>query len=722
MNCAQPDCGGTIDGDGYCDTCGVAAPRAASAVVGAPAPGPTSVQGGTQLTRRGLTSRTTASRARLGAGLVDMPQVTRRDPATAVMADPRVPEDRRHCANCDSAVGRGRGDTPGRTEGFCPQCGHPFSFTPKLVAGDLVAKQYEVAGCLAHGGLGWIYLARDRNVVDRWVVLKGLLNTGDDDARAAALAERRFLAEVEHPNIVKIYNFVEHDDDGYIVMEYVDGTSLREMLEARRAASGGAPDPLPVAQAIAYVIEILPALGHLHDLGLLFCDFKPDNVIQSGPNSVKLIDLGGVYSIESPASAIFGTSGYQAEEIAQTGPTVASDLFTVGRTLAVLCTNFRGYQSTYRYTLPDRSDVPVFAAHESFYCFLRKATAANPDDRFQSADEMGAQLLGVLREIVASESGAPAPGTSTVFTGEQRGDHDVPDGRALPALIVSADDAAAGLLATIAAGLPEATLDALRQAHDRTIEVELRVARTLIENGMSPEANRTLDEIEAGDPWEWRTNWYRGLDRLLTGDAAAASQFFDRAFREVPGELAPKLALGMAAELAGNPSEAARWYDLVSRTDPSMTSACFGLARCLFALGDREHAIAAYDRVPERSSLHVDAQVAKAEMILHGAAQTPGEVGDVLRAAGVIGGIAIGGERRVRLTALLFEAGLGAVRGVSTTPPGAPTEVLGQPLTETGMRFGLESCYRALARFSESSDERVRLVDHANRVRPRTLV
>src|SRR5207342_546867 len=125
-----------------------------------------------------------------------------------------------------------------------------------------VAGQYDVVGCLAHGGLGWIYLARDRNVSDRWVVLKGLLNSSDDDAMAAALAERRFLAEVEHPNIVKIHNFVEHAGDGYIVMEYVNGTSLRGMLKERRERNGGEPDPLPVEQAIAYIHEILPAIGH----------------------------------------------------------------------------------------------------------------------------------------------------------------------------------------------------------------------------------------------------------------------------------------------------------------------------------------------------------------------------------------------------------------------------------------------------------------------------
>ena len=93
--------------------------------------------------------------------------------------------------------------------------------------------------------MGWIYLARDRNVSDRWVVLKGLLNAGDGDAMAAALAERRFLAEVEHPNIVKIFNFVEHEGSGYIVMEYVGGRSLKQILAARREANGGEPDPLP---------------------------------------------------------------------------------------------------------------------------------------------------------------------------------------------------------------------------------------------------------------------------------------------------------------------------------------------------------------------------------------------------------------------------------------------------------------------------------------------
>jgi len=71
---------------------------------------------------------------------------------------------------------------------------------------------------------------------------------------SAAIAERRFLAEVEHPNIVKIYNFVQHKDAGYIVMEYVGGESLREVRNRHREEFGA---PLPLARAIAYILEIL---------------------------------------------------------------------------------------------------------------------------------------------------------------------------------------------------------------------------------------------------------------------------------------------------------------------------------------------------------------------------------------------------------------------------------------------------------------------------------
>ncbi|MFF5715738.1 tetratricopeptide repeat protein [Streptomyces buecherae] len=365
-------------------------------------------------------------RGRLGAGLVSVEQVPRPDPHTAVLADPEVPERKRFCSRseCGAPVGRARGARRGRTEGFCTKCGHPYSFVPKLRRGDVVHGQYEVVGCLAHGGLGWIYLAVDRAVADRWVVLKGLLDTGDEDALAVALAERRFLAEIEHANIVRIYNFVEHLDqrtgslDGYIVMEYVGGKSLKELANERRGPDGRR-DPLPVERACAYGIEALEALGHLHSRNLLYCDFKIDNAIQQG-DQLKLIDMGAVRRMGDEDSAIYGTVGYQAPEVAERGPSVASDLYTVARTLAVLTFDFQGYTTVFADSFPDPGHIEVFRRYESFYRLLTRATDPDPERRFASAQEMADQLTGVLREVVALQSGRPRPALSTLFGAETR--------------------------------------------------------------------------------------------------------------------------------------------------------------------------------------------------------------------------------------------------------------------------------------------------------------
>ena len=120
---------------------------------------------GSKITKRVRSGSQRLRSARLGAGLTRVPPAPVIDAAQAIMKNPQVPEEKRNCPNCGSPVGRSRDGQPGRAEGFCPKCGNAFSFTPKLKPGDLVANQYEVAGCLAHGGLGWIYLAKDHNVV-----------------------------------------------------------------------------------------------------------------------------------------------------------------------------------------------------------------------------------------------------------------------------------------------------------------------------------------------------------------------------------------------------------------------------------------------------------------------------------------------------------------------------------------------------------------------------
>ena len=735
MNCEQPGCGGQIL-DGYCDTCGMApspsqggsgrAPATAlvaslpgAAGPSAPIPGtgaPTVASSGA--TRRAGTGRTrTSGRRRLGAGLVEIASVPFRDPGEAVMADPMVPESRRFCGRCDEPVGRGRDGALGRTTGFCRKCGAAFSFEPKLAPGELVAGQYEVVGCLAHGGMGWVYLARDRNVSDRWVVLKGLLNAGDADATAAALAERRFLAEVEHPNIVKIFNFVEHESSGYIVMEYVGGESLKQILAVRREAHGGEPDPLPPAQAIAYILEILPALGHLHEIGLLFCDFKLDNVIHT-QHSLKLIDLGGVYRLAEPSSAIFGTVGYQAPEIATAGPSVASDLFTVARTLAVLCIDFRGYQGTFRYTLPPQNTVPLFRRYDSLYRFLLKGSAADPDDRFQSAEEMAEQCYGVLREVVADQEARPVPAASTLFTSPLRAGLDLPDWRILPRPQASSDDPNAGYLAAITATDPAQMIAQLKAAPHRTVEVELRLAAAAIDSGEFDLADASLKAVEESDPWDWRAGWFRGIADLASGSAPAARRSFAAVYAAVPGEPAPKLALALACEQSGDAAEAVRWYEIVARIDPSITSASFGLARCWLQTGERAGAIAAYERVPDTSSGYNDAQIARIRCLNSSADDSEPTLAELLAAGSILEQLSLDAEQRDRLTADLLAGALRLALGAQTPANGAT--LLGHPLVERDLRLGLERCYRALARRAGSRAELIRLVDEANRARPRT--
>ena len=208
-----------------------------------------------------------------------------------------------------------------------------------------------------------------------------------------------------------------------------------------------------MAQAIAYILEILPAIGYLHHRGLLFCDFKPDNVIQT-EEQLKLIDLGGVRGSDDAESDLYGTVGYQAPEVPHSGASVASDLYTVARTLAVLTIDFAGFQDEKRYAvrLPACKGVPVFQRYESFHRFLQKATAADPTTRFQSAGEMAEQLVGVLRQVVAIDGGSPAPAPSTLFSAELGA---APDGLPwdqLPVPAVDPSDPASGVLATLGAG------------------------------------------------------------------------------------------------------------------------------------------------------------------------------------------------------------------------------------------------------------------------------
>lgn len=724
--CKRTNCDGTIE-DGYCNVCGHAEVKGLGSgtsplSTGLPLTGRngsgTVGTAGSALTNRGSKgSRRTSSSARssrrqLGAGIVSVPELPSTEPEKLILAHPQVPENKRFCANCNQSLRR--------EKGFCSQCGQKYSFVPSLHPGDLVANQYQVKGAMAYGGLGWIYLGFD-NTLSRYVVLKGLLNTEDAASAAVAVAERQFLAAVKHANIVGIYNFVRHGTEGFIVMEFVGGQTLKEIRKTR--------GPLPVAEAIAYIHRILGAFAYLHTQGLVYCDFKPDNIMLEG-HDVKLIDMGGVRRLDDPDGDIYGTVGYSAPEAGE-GPTVVSDLFTIGRTLAVLLVNIPRFSSDYQYTLPSPQAEPLFVRYESLYRFLLKATAPEPDDRFQSADEMADQLMGILREVVSIETETPHPSTSTVFGGDRLAltsssdfESVKVDYQHVPWPLLDTQDPAFNPVvnATAIANLSKQA-DELRQIIQQSPtsrEAPLRLVNIYIDLHHFHKAEPILTALEQADVWDWRVGWYRGRSLLAQGKGKEAMPLFEQVYTDLPGEMAPKLALALASEQTRLYDRAAQLYRVVWQTDPNYPTAAFGLARCLYAQGDRTGAVNVLQSMPQTSNLYTRSRVESARLLINREAKQPPGAQELKQASDAIQTLTIAGMDRHRLTRQFLETALELLMA-RTLAASHDIQLLGQPLQEVHLRQELEKVLRAMAHLTTGA-EKIQLVDEANRVRPRTLL
>jgi serine/threonine-protein kinase PknG len=739
-NCPKVGCGAVIGDDGYCTRCGIAVKSLAVSPPAAPqlaVPQPAaSHPAATQDAERPVTSQAVARGSRRGP-LAWLPGLPVGDQMAPVLDDAQVPEHKRFCSGpgCHQKVGRSRAGRPGRSEGFCPQCGTRYSFRPPLLPRVLVGDgQFRVEGAIAHGGLGWVYRAWDC-WVSRWVVLKGLIDPDDPDNRQAAVAELAALADARHQNIVNVFTVVRHPhpltgrDVDYIVMECLSGKSLKQLRQERPAG-----DPyLPVDQVCGFALEVLAALDHLHEKrGLLYCDLSADNVIHS-TSGVKLIDLGAVRRIDDRDSPVWGKPGYQDPEIAKYGPSIATDLYTVGQMMAVLSFPFPGFQAGNPIPGPDK--VPLLAAHPSFAGLLRRAT--NPDRcrRFASAAEMAEQLEGVLREVCAVRQGVPFPAPSTLFGPELRvvgadpdtfptGDPDpVAAALALPDPQVDPADPHAGLLAAISAEVPDETERVLAVLPNPSLETRLRVVRARIELG-HPETGNDLDALAQQHPDDWRVDWLWGLRSLVEGDYDAARRSFTTVFDALPGEAAPKLALALCAARAGDTETSAHSYATVWQTDRSYVSAAFGLARARFALGDRAGTAEALETVPEGSRFAVTARLCAILTRARGCADGQSPIVDFFTASEQLGTLDLDDQRRELAIAEVLEVVLSWERAgrpwphAATTP--VPATLLGHRLSEHGVRDRLESAYRELARLAPTTAERISFVDKANDRRNRS--
>jgi serine/threonine-protein kinase PknG len=377
---------------------------------------------------------------------------------------------------------------------------------------------------------------------------------------------------------------------------------------------------------------------------------------------------------------------------------------------------FRGYQSTYVDSLPPVDETPLFQRHDSLYRLLLKACAHDPADRFVSADELRVQLLGVLREVVAlGREGAAEHSTSSLLFDVPTVSDDSLDWQDLPRLRPDDGDPQTPWLRTVSIDDPAQRLAALESAPSDSPEVLLARARSALEAGHYDRVDHAVGALLTDDPWEWRAVWMSGLVALARGSTSEAQSAFNAVYGQVPGELAPKLALAFACETGGEADVAESLYVVCARTDANyIAPAAFGLARIRAGRGDIAGAVRALDLVPATSRAFTQARRRRAGLL----AESGGGLASLAAALESIDNLTIDPVDRSRFRVDVLRSALEIVeaRGADTT-----VWIAGRPAAEPALRDGLEAAYRELAGYASSREERVHLVDRANAVRRWTL-
>jgi serine/threonine-protein kinase PknG len=212
--------------------------------------------------------------------------------------------------------------------------------------------------------------------------------------------------------------------------------------------------------------------------------------------------------------------------------------------------------------------------------------------------------------------------------------------------------------------------------------------------------------------------WYEGQCALLDGEFEEAAAEFDEVLAMLPGELGPKLALAAAAELRGAHDEASRYYETIWRTEHTYYSAAFGLARERARVGDRLDAIRPLDEIPISSAHYTAAGTTAVDILLDG--RTPDELDEetLIDAGNRAARLKLESvAKRAELRLLVLGA---ALEWLEAGHESHAQRLLGTGFDESGIRIGMERCYRELAHQSTDTWERIALVERANAIRPRT--
>ncbi len=260
---------------------------------------------------------------------------------------------------------------------------------------------YKILEKLGEGGMGVVYKAEDTRL-KRTVALKFLPKglVSHEAERARFLQEAQAASALNHPNVCTIYDIMEADDQHFIVMEYVDGTTLRHILPIRN-----------IQEVILLAIQIGEALHDAHSHGIVHRDVKPENIMVNEKKQIKVMDFGlaklkGSLKLTRTSSTV-GTLAYMAPEHIQGGEVDArGDIFSFGIVLYEMLSGhlpFRGeHEAAMVYSIVNESPVPIEEyrgdiAPELLH-ILNRALEKDPEDRYQTVHDMVIDLRRLKRE------------------------------------------------------------------------------------------------------------------------------------------------------------------------------------------------------------------------------------------------------------------------------------------------------------------------------------
>jgi serine/threonine-protein kinase len=284
--------------------------------------------------------------------------------------------------------------------------------------GTLLDGRYRVATKIATGGTSTVYRGLDTRL-DRPVALKVMDSryAGDQQFLTRFQLEARTVARLKDPGLVAVYDQGLDARHPFLVMELVEGGTLRELLSER--------GPMPPHAVAAVLRPVLGGLAAAHHAGLVHRDVKPENVLISDEGDVKIVDFGLVRAVAAAGitstSVILGTAAYLSPEQVRDGnASPRSDVYAVGIVAYELLTGqtpFSGDSAlSVAYQRLD-TDVPVPSTvidgvPEQFDELVGRATARDPAARYADAQEMGAELQAIVDELALPEFRVPAPRNS----------------------------------------------------------------------------------------------------------------------------------------------------------------------------------------------------------------------------------------------------------------------------------------------------------------------